>query len=193
MSGGDFWSRRKAQVEAEEASARAAEETAGREALQAELAEKPEAEVLEELGLPDPDTMKEGDDFSVFLRGAVPEALRRRALRRLWRSNPVLANLDGLNDYDEDFTQSDTPAGALKTAYKVGKGIFREVLKDDGEADTSTRGEVVPEAEQLDQSDAEPSDTPIEAIDTQEVALLQPDPIQAEPQRQRRMQIRFLD
>jgi hypothetical protein len=37
------------------------------------------------------------------MREGVPEALRNRALRKLWLSDPVLANLDGLNDYDEDF------------------------------------------------------------------------------------------
>ena len=37
-----------------------------------------------------------GDDFSGFMARNVPDHLRRRALRKLWVSNPVLANLDGL-------------------------------------------------------------------------------------------------
>jgi len=57
----------------------------------------------------------------------VPERLRRRALRQLWRLNPVLANLDGLNDYDGDFTNAATDAPGVKTAYQVGKGLLRHV------------------------------------------------------------------
>ena len=30
----------------------------------------------------------------------MPEHLKQAALRKLWLSNPVFANLDGLNDYD---------------------------------------------------------------------------------------------
>jgi hypothetical protein len=80
--------------------------------------------------LPDIDSLDKDSDFSVFLRQGVPEEIRRRALRVLWRSDPVLANLDGLNDYDEDFTVVHTVADAVRTAYKVGKGY----LDDEEEA-----------------------------------------------------------
>ncbi|MFQ5773291.1 MAG: DUF3306 domain-containing protein [Kiloniellaceae bacterium] len=73
--------------------------------------------------LPDVDSLDEASDFTVFLKEGVPEAIRRKALRRLWRLNPVLANLDGLNDYDEDFTDAATVIEGLKTLYKVGRGI----------------------------------------------------------------------
>lgn len=53
--------------------------------------------------LPDIESLTYESDFTVFLREAVPEELRRLALRKLWRSSPVLANLDGLNDYDLDY------------------------------------------------------------------------------------------
>ena len=76
--------------------------------------------------LPDPDTLDADADFTVFLKDNVPEAIRRRALRRLWRLNPVLANLDGLNDYDDDFTDAATVVAGLKTLYKVGKGFVAE-------------------------------------------------------------------
>ena len=55
------------------------------------------------------------------------QSLRRRAMRQLWRLNPVLANLDGLNDYDGDFTNAATDAPGVKTAYQVGKGLLRHV------------------------------------------------------------------
>ncbi len=135
MSGGDevktdFWSKRKAAVrEAEEAERerKEAEAVAGR---RAELEEKSDAEILEELGLPDPDTLTCDDDFSAFLAKTVPERLRRRALRKLWGSNPVFANLDGLNDYDEDFTDAALGAQAVRTAYEVGRGFLSRIADD---------------------------------------------------------------
>lgn len=123
----DFWSRRKAAVEAEaaaEARAEAAVEAAERDAA---LEEKSDAEILAELELPDPDTLEEGDDFKVFLRDVVPARIRTRALRRLWRLNPVLANIDGLVDYGEDFTDSAMVVEGMQTAYQVGKGMTKHV------------------------------------------------------------------
>lgn len=80
-----------------------------------------QAAIVEQL--PDIETLEETSDFTVFLKEGVPEALRRQALRKLWRLNPVFANLDGLNDYDEDFTIVTTLAENIKTLYQVGKGM----------------------------------------------------------------------
>lgn len=124
---GDFWSRRKAAVEAEtEADLRAveAEEEAVREAA---LEEKSDEEILQELGLPDPDTLVQGDDFKAFMAKTVPARIRQRAIRKLWLSNPVLANVDGLVDYGEDFTDSNLVVEGMKTAYQVGKGMTRHI------------------------------------------------------------------
>ena len=49
-----------------------------------------EPELLDQLGLPNPDTLQEGDDFAAFMRDNVPQFLRKRALKRLWLSNPAL-------------------------------------------------------------------------------------------------------
>ncbi len=123
----DFWSRRKAGVEAE---ARA-EVQADQAALEAsELAlqeEKSDEELLVELELPDPDTLQPGDNIAGFMVKAVPERLRRRALRQLWRINPVLANVDGLVDYGQDFSDSALAVENLQTAYQVGKGMLKHV------------------------------------------------------------------
>ena len=94
----DLWSRRKARVAAE-AAAEAEAQTA--RAAESALAGRSDAEILAELDLPDPDTLVSGADAVRFMARAVPEHLRRRALRRLWRTNPVLANLDGLVDLEE--------------------------------------------------------------------------------------------
>ncbi len=133
----DFWSRRKAAVQAEtEAEALAAEEQIIT-TRQAELEEKSDAEILAEFDLPDPDTLEAGDDVSGFMAKAVPDRLRRRALRRLWRLNPVLANVDGLVDYGEDYTDAACVIENIQTAYQVGKGMLAHVEALAAEAEMS--------------------------------------------------------
>lgn len=77
--------------------------------------------------LPSIEELDAKSDYSVFMHKKVPEALRRAALRKLWTSDPVLANLDGLNDYDEDYNLIDTTIAAVQTAYKVGQGYLDDV------------------------------------------------------------------
>lgn len=127
MSGADFWARRKAGVEAEVAAEARAEDVALAAQRAAELADKSDAELLAELQLPDPDSLGQGDDFTVFLTEAIPARIRTRALRRLWLSNPVLANVDGLVDYGEDFTDAACAVENIQTAYQVGKGMTAHV------------------------------------------------------------------
>lgn len=146
--GNDFWSRRRASVQAEEA-AIAAEEARGEvQALARVQEDKPDSQILDELGLKDPDLMQAGDDFAAFMQAAVPERLRRRALRRLWRSNPVLANLDGLVDHGEDYTDAATVFPGMKTTYQVGKGLLRYVMAQ-AEAEAAER-------DAAEQAEAEP-------------------------------------
>lgn len=77
--------------------------------------------------LPPIEELNYESDYTVFLNSKVPETLRRAALRKLWTSDPVLANLDGLNDYDEDYNVIDTAITTAQTAYKVGRGYFEEI------------------------------------------------------------------
>lgn len=63
-------------------------------------------------------------DYTRFMKAGVPAAVQRRALRQLWRSDPVLAVLDGLNDYDLDYTDTATVVPDLKTAWKIGRGFL---------------------------------------------------------------------
>ena len=123
----DFWARRKAKVQKETQAEQTAVEQKILVEQHAAMEEKTDAELLEELELPDPDTLKMGDDFSVFMSKAVPDRIRRRALRTLWRSNPVLANVDMLVDYGEDFTDSAMVVENMQTAYQVGKGMLKHV------------------------------------------------------------------
>jgi len=139
------WSRKKAEVSkkadptpsvpVENEPSPEAQELAINEAL-------PESEVLEKYGLPEPDTIELGTDITGFMRKEIPELLRRKALRALWKSNPVLAVLDGLNDYDEDFTDAAHAGEVVKTLYKVGQGMFDKAAKRAEQVEEPTEAQV---------------------------------------------------
>lgn len=77
--------------------------------------------------LPDPETLGPYSDYRPFLQRSVAPALRRLALRRLWRSDPLLANLDGLNDYDDDFgALHRAGAEAIADAIRAGRKFARK-------------------------------------------------------------------
>jgi hypothetical protein len=76
--------------------------------------------------LPPVEELTAESDYTVFLAEKVPEAIKRAALRKLWRSDPVLANLDGLNDYDEDYNLASSLITTVQSAYKAGKGYVEE-------------------------------------------------------------------
>jgi hypothetical protein len=185
----DFWARRKAKVEAETLAEQAAVEQLVLAEQHAVLEEKTDAELLEELDLPDPDTLVMGDDFSVFMSKAVPDRIRRRALRTLWRSNPVLANVDMLVDYGEDFTDAAMAVENIQTAYQVGKGMLKhvqEMARQAEERENPTepevfKEEVEDEAETLmavSEDDAESAEA-VEAyaeLEDEHVELLSPSP-----------------
>ena len=90
----------------------------------------------------DLDTIDENSDLSLFMKEGVPDALKRKALATLWRSNPIFANIDGLNDYDEDFANPDLIMKTFTSAYQAGRGYLKEVLEE------STDQEEVVEANQ---------------------------------------------
>ncbi|WP_306112650.1 MULTISPECIES: DUF3306 domain-containing protein [unclassified Roseovarius] len=195
----DFWSRRKARV-AEEAEA---EEVALQtRAIEAEQAEKTDDEILADLGLPDPDSLDAGDDFSGFMARAVPDRIRSRALRKLWLTNPVLANVDGLVDYGEDFTDAACVIENLSTTYQVGKGMqahldemarqaeLESAEEEEGDVTADPSDEDIAEDDQLAEelaTEPEPDEViqPAEAIDMADAEPM--------PAPRRRMRFSFQD
>ena len=131
------WAKRKAAVR-EEAEVEAAALAEPEEEV-AELPEpETEEEALEQLSEADPELAEQlstididkltfDDDFTIFMQKRVPQIIRRRALSKLWLSHPILANLDGMNEYDEDYTQA---ADAAEMVRKV----FEEARKREEEA-----------------------------------------------------------
>ena len=74
--------------------------------------------------LPPVEELTPDSDYTPFLRAEVPEDLHRQALRKLWGSDPVFANDDGLKDYADDYTGLFTSSDPVKTLYRVGKGFL---------------------------------------------------------------------
>ena len=88
------------------------------------------------LDLPDIETLDKDSDFTVFMKEGVPEALKRQALRKLWRSDPVFAVIDGLDDYDDDYRTAFVVAENLaKKLKKSGKGAADHGTETEAEGD----------------------------------------------------------
>ncbi len=115
-------------------------------------------EALDEL--PDPESLGPEDDWSPFLKRGVPPEIRTKALRRLWRLDPVFANLDGLVDYAEDYNGTQFTGQPVKTLFQVGRGMLvedepkpPEEMTEEAPAETSEKMEV-PVAEEATESKA---------------------------------------
>lgn len=104
------WSRRKQAAQQGPAPQAGADEE-----IEAPVADGAEADVspideaeagadADEEALPHPDTLEADSDFSAYLTGRVSSAFRRAAMRRLF-SQPEFNVKDGLDDYDDDYTQ----------------------------------------------------------------------------------------
>jgi hypothetical protein len=128
------WSRRKlAEKDApdpgpavEEARLPAAAEETGPEAGTAETedGEAPARHPAEDIDI---DSLDHTSDFSVFLQKGVPAAIKRKALRKLWVSDPILSAREQLND---DFDIADVKTWGIGpsrgSAWKFGRGFQTE-------------------------------------------------------------------
>jgi hypothetical protein len=134
------WSQRKQAVRAEEEGlggapepkeGSAAPQTASQEELDANRAA---AEAIEL------ETLTDTSDYAPFFRPGVPAVLKSAALKKLWRSNPVFAVLDGLNDYDESYAWPTSGSEVVRSAWKLGRGF----LSGDDEAAAEERAAAKP-------------------------------------------------
>ncbi|MCA1297267.1 DUF3306 domain-containing protein [Stappia indica] len=166
------WSRRKQAARAEDAErpeeAAALEPDDADETVPADAEEaRLEAENRAAAEAVDLETLTFDSDYSVFLKKGVPASLKNAALRRLWRSNPVLACVDGLNDYDGDFRDVKSLGEGLKTAWEVGKGYRRkgEELDAARKAAASDAPDAAPQpAEAVAAQEGAPADEPDEKL-----------------------------
>jgi hypothetical protein len=92
----------------------------------------------------------------------VPEELKNLALKKLWLSDPVLANVDGLNDYDDDFNVIDKVIEiASDVLDKVSDSA--EKLEEVSETEAATTAENA--GEEVAPASAEPSEAIVAEVD----------------------------
>ncbi len=130
------WARRK--HEGRHGKAQPAAQPAGESASPESAKASPEAGGAEgtPAELPDIESLDKDSDYTVFLKDGVPEHLRLRALRKLWRSDPVLSFIDGLDDYDEDFRKVHLVAERLaRLRARAGKGGLKRGAEKAEEGD----------------------------------------------------------
>ena len=119
------WSDRKLRSEPDEADV-ALPTSDEAKPVEDEFEGKSDEEILSILELPEPDTLKLGDTVEKFMDNRVPERIRARALRAFWKTNPLLANIDGLDEYCDDYTDAAMVVENLQTIYEVGKGYAKQ-------------------------------------------------------------------
>jgi len=94
--------------------------------------------------LPPLESLTKESDFTPFLADNIPEFIRNRALKILWRSNPLFGFQDGLDDYAENYRVIDKLiTAATDSIYRPGKGYaVMEEDEIDDEADDEPDDEV---------------------------------------------------
>lgn len=88
-----------------------------------ELTEEEQAAVAD---LPPVESLTKESDFTPFLQAGVPDFIKRKALRVLWRSDPFFNFRDGMNEYDEDYNVIHRVITELTGNYQVGRGHLSE-------------------------------------------------------------------
>lgn len=120
-----------------------------------------DSELLEKYELPDPETVEDEAGLDRFFEGNMPERLRRLALRRVWRLNPLFRFADEMVEYGEDYTDAATVVEGMQTAYQVGKGYLKkanEALGGDSVDDEAGEDDNPDEASETDRSGAQEAD-----------------------------------
>ena len=126
--------------------------------------------------LPDVETLNESSDYTPFLKDGVPEKLKRMALRKLWKSNPAFGFIDGLDDYDEDYSAIGIVAQEIFTNYKPGKGMVDpDETEEEIDEAVKAEDEVEPEEEARDLGEIEAEEDEVagneKSVEEQKVAV----------------------
>ena len=73
------------------------------------------------------DALDFNSNYQDFMLPQTPHAVRNKALRKLWASNAVFTEPDGLQDYAKDYTEAATRlSDATQSAYRVGRGFMTD-------------------------------------------------------------------
>ncbi len=151
-------------------------ETPGRSAREPAAADaSPAAEApprpLTDADMPPIESLTAESDFSQFLAEGVSDALRRAALRKLFKL-PEFGVLDGLNEYDEDYTQFEK-LGNVVTYHQRRMRAREEAEKAAAERDAAKAAEADTSQAAAGSGDAPEVDAE-EAVETEERAAAEP-------------------
>ena len=74
------------------------------------------------------DALDYNSDYGRFTAKGVPESIKRKALQKLWTTDPIFTASDPFQDYQGDYTDAavGVPAGTLKTSYRIGRGFMTD-------------------------------------------------------------------
>jgi hypothetical protein len=122
------------------------------------------------------DQLDGSSDYTGFMRDGVPAELKKAALRRLWRSNPIFAHLDGLDDYDEDFTAITAVAEGLDKMRQAGRRLADGDRKDTPEEEVAAAPETdAPPPEPAEPGPEAATDEPVAEAETGDEDVAPPD------------------
>ncbi len=131
-----------------------------------------ETPVLTDADMPPLETLDEKSDYSGFFSAGVSEELRKLALRKLFHT-PTFNIRDGLDDYDDDYTQfaalGDIITSDMKHQMKVEARRMLEKLEKETRAQPITANDPAEEAMEKNMEEAmeETADTtPVEEVET---------------------------
>ena len=147
------WSRRKA---AEEENANKSEPTSASEPVESEPEQQP---LKTDADMPPVESIDESTDMRDFFSPEVSDNLRQAALRKLFHL-PKFNIVDGLNDYDDDYTTF-APLGDIITAdmrHQMELEKERQAAAKEAEGASEETVEAAETIVQTDKSEADPAE-----------------------------------
>ena len=137
--------------------------------------------LLTDADMPPLETLNEDSDYTGFLSPKVTEALRKQALRKLFGS-PVFNIRDGLNEYDDDYTQFEKLGDIItvdmrhqmemESRRRLEQLAEQDAAEEDQQLDVATASTEIEDAAKEEQvlADSRPEQTTVQ-VDDEEVEL----------------------
>jgi len=137
--------------------------------------------LLTDADMPPLETLNEDSDYTGFLSPKVTEALRKQALRKLFGS-PAFNIRDGLNEYDDDYTQFEKLGDIItvdmrhqmemESRRRLEQLTEQDAVEEDQQLDVTTAPTEIEDAAKEEQvlADSRPEQTTIQ-VDDEEVEL----------------------
>ena len=126
--------------------------------------EKREEAEVKPVELPPLENLTKDSDFSLFMRGGVPDGARKAALRKLWTLDAHFAQIDISECHSIDFNAVPTfPEGLKNTIYRAGRGMVEaveEIERAEREAAEKAKAELARAESAAAEGNSETDETP---------------------------------